>query len=207
MSKTNKLIETTTTTTTTAACHDNPVFEKEISNNNDSIIDTQTTKIVITAINKNQVESIHLNQARINTNNKSDLVVLNETNKYLEQESILNNGSIRSQSNTSNKLASQQEGGAVVAAAAVVPAEDNTSSSSSSSIRASKRLKQKVIYPTYNTADKLAAAAAVVSSTTADTLVEIPNFGQSLSSMMDHNKMVSKTIIFFFISIFIFFSK
>ncbi len=207
MSKTNKLIETTTTTTT-AACHDNPVFEKEISNNNDSIIDTQTTKIVITAINKNQVESIHLNQARINTNNKSDLVVLNETNKYLEQESILNNGSIRSQSNTSNKLASQQEGGAVVAAAAVVPAEDNTSSSSSSSsIRASKRLKQKVIYPTYNTADKLAAAAAVVSSTTADTLVEIPNFGQSLSSMMDHNKMVSKTIIFFFISIFIFFSK
>jgi hypothetical protein len=207
LSKTNKLIETTTTTTTTAACHDNPVFEKEISNNNDSIIDTQTTKIVITAINKNQVESIHLNQARINTNNKSDLVVLNETNKYLEQESILNNGSIRSQSNTSNKLASQQEGGAVVAAAAVVPAEDNTSSSSSSSIRASKRLKQKVIYPTYNTADKLAAAAAVVSSTTADTLVEIPNFGQSLSSMMDHNKMVSKTIIFFFISIFIFFSK
>ncbi len=206
MSKTNKLIETTTTTTT-AACHDNPVFEKEISNNNDSIIDTQTTKIVITAINKNQVESIHLNQARINTNNKSDLVVLNETNKYLEQESILNNGSIRSQSNTSNKLASQQEGGAVVAVAAVVPAEDNTSSSSSSSIRASKRLKQKVIYPTYNTADKLAAAAAVVSSTTADTLVEIPNFGQSLSSMMDHNKMVSKTIIFFFISIFIFFSK
>lgn len=205
MSKTNKLIETTTTTTT-AACHDNPVFEKEISNNNDSIIDTQTTKIVITAINKNQVESIHLNQARINTNNKSDLVVLNETNKYLEQESILNNGSIRSQSKTSNKLASQQEGGAVVAAAAVVPAEDNTSSSSSS-IRASKRLKQKVIYPTYNTADKLAAAAAVVSSTTADTLVEIPNFGQSLSSMMDHNKMVSKTIIFFFISIFIFFSK
>jgi len=206
LSKTNKLIETTTTTTT-AACHDNPVFEKEISNNNDSIIDTQTTKIVITAINKNQVESIHLNQARINTNNKSDLVVLNETNKYLEQESILNNGSIRSQSNTSNKLASQQEGGAVVAVAAVVPAEDNTSSSSSSSIRASKRLKQKVIYPTYNTADKLAAAAAVVSSTTADTLVEIPNFGQSLSSMMDHNKMVSKTIIFFFISIFIFFSK
>ena len=46
---------------------------------------------------------------------------------------------------------------------------------------------------TYNTAEKVAAAAAAVSSTSAS-VVEIPNFGQSLSSMMEHNKMVSESI-------------
>jgi hypothetical protein len=43
----------------------------------------------------------------------------------------------------------------------------------------------------YNiTAERLAAAAAVVSSQTAATLVEIPNFSEGLSSLMENNRMV-----------------
>jgi len=49
----------------------------------------------------------------------------------------------------------------------------------------------------FNTADKLAAAAAVVSSAAADSIVEIPNFGEGLSSMMDHHRLVSHIIIIF----------
>lgn len=62
--------------------------------------------------------------------------------------------------------------------------------SAKGSVSSAKRVKyNQTSLSTYNTVDKLAAAAAVVSSAS-DSLVEIPNFGQSLSSMMDHNKMV-----------------
>lgn len=75
----------------------------------------------------------------------------------------------------------------------LLPSSSNTNSAKGS-ISSAKRFK--AITPTsnfnsYNTVDKLAAAAAAAVSSTADSLVEIPNFGQSLSSMMDHNKMVS----------------
>ena len=42
----------------------------------------------------------------------------------------------------------------------------------------------------YNTAEKLAAAAAVVSSSS-NSIVEIPNFGEGLTSMMEQSRMVS----------------
>lgn len=46
---------------------------------------------------------------------------------------------------------------------------------------------------TYNTAEKLAAAAAVVSSSS-NSIVEIPNFGENLTSMMEQSRMVNKNI-------------
>lgn len=47
----------------------------------------------------------------------------------------------------------------------------------------------------YNTAEKLAAAAAAAVSSSANSVVEIPNFGEELTSMMKQNRMVSFYLI------------
>ncbi len=186
------------------------MFESEYPSNSNvdqqPIIDTQTTKIVITAINKNQ-ENIHLNQVRNLDLNAIDQTGANNE-KFIEQESKLDsvitsnnspqNGAYAIASSTtlvyitSSPLQKIQapvsevsEETTTLLTAAAVPA-----SSAKDSISSAKRFKSS-LSNSYNTADKLAAAAAAVSSTAADSLVEIPNFGQSLSSMMDHNRVVS----------------
>ena len=51
--------------------------------------------------------------------------------------------------------------------------------------------KEQFAFPSsYNTAEKLAAAAAAAVSSAAASVVEIPNFGEGLTSIMDHTRMV-----------------
>lgn len=156
-------------------CHDNPSFESE----NQS---SEETKVILNSIHNNHKQA-HLNlltspssllKISQETNNQKDAVTTNTTGAY----AIASSTTVLYITQSPNQ--SQQQQGSQV-----------STPRSTYQIREEIDLGHGITSLTsYNTAEKLAAAAAAAVSESAATVVEIPNFGEELSSMMQQTRMV-----------------
>lgn len=155
-------------------CHDNPVFESENSKNLNEDLKQQIKRNLLQ--DKNNIELVVSN---CNNNNNS------------KENSIESNGAgLASYAITSSTTllyitsppGSTPSGNNQIKTDSTLNKDLSSITSTTSSPHSSSSY--------CNTAEKLAAAAAAAVTCTAESMVDIPNFGEGLSSMMDHNRMV-----------------
>ena len=197
-------------------CHENPAFEVDkfelieqtqipSKGTNNTITTTTTTrnKLIINSLKNNHEaevqeleEEIRLKQ--INTKNKRK----NNVQTKVEETALQTKEFEYLQTNKNNISKKPKKGAKLLS-------EFNSSASStssSSSYSTKKQFKQnetstvrltscKIVssshFYNHHTADRLAAAAAAAASSDISSLIEIPNFGDSFSAMMEQNRIVS----------------